>query len=85
MKKPMCLLPIAGQYEQIINAHYIEKLALGIAAEKLDQDTLARFLTQLENPIPDDPNILWPNNNKFFQILQNQLNKLDKPISIAIS
>ncbi|HIJ51555.1 MAG TPA: hypothetical protein HPP66_00175 [Planctomycetes bacterium] len=85
LKKPMCLLPVAGQYEQIINAHYIEKLGLGIAGEKLDEELLGRFLDQIEKPIPDDERILWPDNDKFFGILQEVLHKLAKPISIELT
>ncbi len=83
LKKKMLLLPLAGQYEQIINAHYIEKLGLGISAEKLDERVLAWFLEQTDKPMPDDENILWPDNEKFFQILQAELNKLPSPISIV--
>lgn len=85
LKKPMYLLPITGQYEQIINAHYIEKLGLGVSAEKLDKDVLGRFLEQLDKPMPDDGRILWPDNDKFFGILQDVFNKLEEPISIGVS
>jgi len=84
LKKKMLLLPVAGQYEQIINAHYIEKLGLGVSAEKLDEKVLARFIDELDRPMPDDERILWPDNDKFFQILQEVLNKLHKPISITL-
>ena len=82
LKKKMLLLPVAGQYEQIINGHYIQKLGLGISAEKLDDAILAKFLDELDKPIPDDSRILWPDNDRFFQILQDELNKLHRPISI---
>jgi len=85
LKKPMCLLPITGQYEQIINAHYIEKLGLGVSAEKLDEDVLGRFLEQLDKPMPSDERILWPDNDKYFRILQDVLNNLEVPISIGLS
>ena len=85
LKKKMLLLPLAGQYEQIINAHYVQKLGLGISAGKLDEPVLARFLDELDKPMPTDERIIWPDNDKFFQILQQVLNKLDNPISIAIS
>jgi uncharacterized protein (TIGR00661 family) len=85
LKKKMLLLPLAGQYEQIINAHYIEKLGLGISAEKLDEMVLARFLNTLNRPMPSDERIIWPDNDKFFKILQDVLNKLDNPISIGLS
>ena len=84
LKKKMLLLPLAGQYEQIINAHYIQKLGLGISCEKLDVTVLARFLDELDKPLPSDERIIWPDNDKFFQVLQSVLNKLHKPISIAL-
>jgi len=85
LKKKMLLLPLAGQYEQIINAHYIEKLGLGISSEKLDVAALTRFLDEIARPMPADERILWPDNEKFFKILQNQLNKLKTPINITLS
>jgi uncharacterized protein (TIGR00661 family) len=85
LKKKMLLLPLAGQYEQIINAQYIEKLGLGISAEKLNETVLARFLDTLNRPMPSDERIIWPDNERFFKILQDILGKLDRPISIAVS
>jgi uncharacterized protein (TIGR00661 family) len=84
LKKKMLLLPVAGQYEQMINAHYVEKLGLGVSAEKLDEDVLERFIGELNKPMPDNERILWPDNEKFFRILQDVLNRLHKPISIAL-
>jgi uncharacterized protein (TIGR00661 family) len=82
LKKPMCVLPVAGQYEQMINAHYVQKLGLGIASESLDEETLARFLDGLDKRMPDDERILWPDNDKFFAVLEEVLNRLEKPISL---
>lgn len=72
------------QYEQIINTHYVQKLGLGISAESLDEAVLARFLEELDKPMPNDERIIWPNNDRFFQILQEVLNRLDCPIGIAL-
>jgi len=85
LKKKMLLLPLAGQYEQIINAHYVQKLGLGISSEKLDEAIIARFLDVLDEPMPGDERIIWPDNEKFFRILQEVLNRLHSPISIALS
>ena len=82
LKKKMLLLPLAGQYEQIINAHYFQKLGLGISSDKLDEAIIARFLDVLDEPMPGDERIIWPDNDKFFDILQSELNKLDTPVSI---
>ncbi|MHC4356959.1 MAG: glycosyltransferase family protein, partial [Planctomycetota bacterium] len=84
LRKKMLLLPLAGQYEQIINGQYIEKLGLGISADKPDEETIARFLDELDKPVPTDERILWPDNERFFEILQAELNKLDAPVSIEL-
>jgi uncharacterized protein (TIGR00661 family) len=84
LKKKMLMLPLTGQYEQIINAYYIEKLGLGISAKKLNKAVLTKFLNELDKPMPDDKRIIWPDNDRFFGILQEVLNKLHKPISIAV-
>ncbi len=83
LRKRMLLLPLAGQYEQIINAHYAERLGLGVSSLWLDEAVLARFLDQIDGPMPQDDRILWPDNRKFFEALQGILSRLDTPISIA--
>jgi len=84
LKKRMLLVPLANQYEQIINAQYVQKLGLGVSSEKLDEAAVAQLLDQLDKPMPGDERILWPDNEKFFQILQNVLDKLENPVSIAL-
>ncbi|MHC4637077.1 MAG: glycosyltransferase family protein [Planctomycetota bacterium] len=84
LRKKMLSLPIAGQYEQIINAHYIEKLGLGVSSDELDEAALKRFLKTVDEPMPDDERILRPNNEKFFEILQQSFDKLHRPISIGL-
>jgi len=84
LRKKMLLLPVAGQYEQIINAHYIEKLGMGLSSERLDETILARFLEEIDRPMPSDERIIWPDNDKFFKVLQSVLNELHSPISIDV-
>ena len=82
-KKKMFLLPLPCQYEQTINAHYIEKLGLGISAKSFDGESLKRFLDDLDRPIPmDDERIIWPSNEKFFNCLKQQFEKLSLPVEI---
>jgi len=83
-RKKMLLLPLAGQYEQIVNARYFEKLGLGIAARRLDEAVLRRFLGELDGPTSQDDRILWPDNEQFFATLETVLNRLPTPISIAV-
>jgi uncharacterized protein (TIGR00661 family) len=84
LRKRMLLLPLAGQYEQIINAHYAEKVGLGMASRSLEEPALRRFLQQIETPLPPDGRILWPDNDKFFEALQDVLSKLDIGVRITI-
>jgi uncharacterized protein (TIGR00661 family) len=44
LRKPMLAIPLAGQFEQIMNARYLEKLGFGVAADQIDEPALERFL-----------------------------------------
>ena len=44
LRKPMLALPLAGQFEQEMNARYLERLGYGTAADVLDEAALGRFL-----------------------------------------
>lgn len=70
LRKKMLLLPIDGQYEQMVNAHYVQKLGLGLAPSRLNAGTLAEYLTLTDTPMPDHPEILWPDNEGFFRMLE---------------
>ena len=47
LRKPMLALPLAGQFEQEMNARYLERLGYGTADRVLDEASLERFLEQL--------------------------------------
>ncbi|MFA5784793.1 MAG: glycosyltransferase family protein [Phycisphaerae bacterium] len=81
-RKKMLLLPIKGQYEQIINAHYIEQFGLGLSRNEITEQSLSEFIAEMEKPMPQDERILWPSNEKFFDVLQQRLNQLSEPIKI---
>jgi uncharacterized protein (TIGR00661 family) len=44
LRKPMLALPLAGQFEQEMNARYLERLRFGTAARALDEAALELFL-----------------------------------------
>ena len=79
----MLLLPLAGQYEQFINAHYVQLLGLGLSRNELNEQNISDFLAETQKLMPDDERILWPSNERFFEVLQQQLGKLDKSITLA--
>jgi uncharacterized protein (TIGR00661 family) len=49
LKKPVLAVPVQGQFEQFLNARYLDKTGYGRFAASLDDaDVLTRFAEQLE-------------------------------------
>ena len=46
LHKPMLSVPVGGQFEQVLNALYLEKLGYGLCAEELTEDRLREFLAR---------------------------------------
>lgn len=46
--KPYLATPVSGQFEQTMNARYIEHLGYGLAADEFDADVVAGFLRRLD-------------------------------------
>ncbi len=84
LRKKMLLLPLVGQYEQLINARYVEKLGLGVWSKQVDEAVVSRFLERIGAPMPQDDRILWPDNEKFFETLRDVLSRLMLPVGIDI-
>ncbi|MBM7118584.1 MJ1255/VC2487 family glycosyltransferase [Archangium primigenium] len=47
LRKPMLTLPLKGQFEQVLNALYLEKLGYGMHASELTVDVLRDFLQRV--------------------------------------
>lgn len=48
LRKPMLSVPIGGQFEQVLNALYLEKLDYGMHAKALDGQVLGQFLERVD-------------------------------------
>ena len=78
LRKPMLLSPIADQFEQEINAHYVQKLGIGHACNHPTPDILRDFLRNLphyqaqlnQTPVPS----LQPTLHHIERILQKTNN-----------
>ena len=44
LRKPMLSVPVGRQFEQVLNARYLEQAGYGRAAVEIDSPTLKRFL-----------------------------------------
>jgi uncharacterized protein (TIGR00661 family) len=49
LRKPMLAVPLAHQFEQDMNARYLERLGYGMRADAVDGATLERFLGALDD------------------------------------
>ena len=47
-EKPMLLVPIAHQYEQLLNAHHVVKLGTGMAVHRLSPEKIDEFVDRME-------------------------------------
>lgn len=47
LEKPMLLVPIAAQYEQLLNAHHVQKVGAGVAVPRLTEEAIHEFVDQL--------------------------------------
>jgi uncharacterized protein (TIGR00661 family) len=48
LRKPMLSVPIAGQFEQVLNALYLQQLNYGMHAKELNGQVLGEFLERLD-------------------------------------
>lgn len=46
LQKPMLSVPLAGQFEQVLNARYLEKLGYGLCRETIDLDDVQELLAR---------------------------------------
>lgn len=44
LRKPLLAIPVEGQFEQVLNAHYVEALGYGYSNDQLDVATIQHFL-----------------------------------------
>ena len=75
-RKRMLLLPVQGQYEQVINAQYAERFGLALNRTSLNAEALARYIEAIDKPISDCDGVLWPDNRAFFHILEETINRV---------
>jgi uncharacterized protein (TIGR00661 family) len=78
MKKPIYAFPIKNQFEQYMNAAYIDKLRYGRHFEDLSVDSLKAFLYDLENYSKHLSHYKQNGNKVLFDRLNGQL-KMLKP------
>lgn len=74
--KPYLATPVKGQFEQIINARYIDYLGYGIEDENIDEYTIKAFLKDLNIFKRNLMSYQRKDNYEFFEKLQEKINSL---------
>lgn len=75
-RKPMLLVPIFRQFEQMVNAEYIQRLGAGRAVSRIDYESLDAFLRSLDEWTVPSEGILYPDKERFFVILEQTLGRI---------
>jgi len=62
LRRPVLSVPVTGQFEQVMNARYLERMGYGLGRDRLTPDAVAEFLARLpefaaalDARPPDDP------------------------------
>ena len=75
LHKPMLSVPVVGQFEQEINALYLEKLGYGMYAKKLDRSVLDAFLSRVPKCAEALKGYEQNGNKQMIAALEEQLEK----------
>jgi uncharacterized protein (TIGR00661 family) len=75
LHKPFLSVPIGGQFEQVLNALYLQQLGYGMHAPQLTEETLGAFLERLPEFERALEGYQQEGNERFFQALDVQLER----------
>jgi len=75
LRKPMLAVPLRGQFEQVLNARYLEIDGYGMAADLVDEDSLSAFVESLPEYEESLETYSQDGNSLLFEALDEQLDK----------
>jgi uncharacterized protein (TIGR00661 family) len=76
--KPYLAIPVGNQFEQVINAVYLEKLGYGIFCEAISAEIIQEFLEKIPEYQKNLEKYPKEDNSKIFREIDETLNKLCK-------
>lgn len=74
LKKPVLSCPIKKQFEQQINAYYLDKIKCGKKSEEITKEEIEKFCNEIKTYKKKLEKIKWKDN--FFEEMDNILDKL---------
>jgi uncharacterized protein (TIGR00661 family) len=75
--KPIFAVPVQHQYEQILNARYIEELEYGLMAEHIDAELLRVFLAEAPKYASRTSKHRQDGNRELFQVVDHLLARIE--------
>lgn len=76
LHKPYCAFPVKHQFEQLINAYYLEKYNYGTYMEEVTVEGISGFLKNIEKYKKALSTYKQDGNKEFFDTLKNVLNQV---------
>jgi len=81
--KPVLSIPVKKQFEQIVNAIYLDKLGYGEFHEEINEDIIKKFLSRLDIYRKSIDSYKYPGNSKVFEALDKNIDKYSKKYKIT--
>ena len=78
-KKPIYSLPLKNQFEQMLNAHYLEKLGYGLYDLEPSKERIKEFLNNLDKFKNNIKKHNFNGNKEFFKILDKEIKTFKSP------
>lgn len=78
LKKPVYSVPVKGQFEQILNAIYLDKLGYGEFHEEINKNSLEKFIRKLPKYQKNLKTYYGGDNKALIQELENSIEKYAK-------
>lgn len=76
--KPIFSVPVRNQYEQVLNARYLEELGWGLAAEQIEADVLRLFLEEVPKYATRVARHRQDGNRELYDVVDKLLGKFEK-------
>jgi len=77
-RKPILSIPVSGQFEQVLNAYYLEKMGFGMFLESVEQPKLAEFFGNIDHYMRHLEAIEWDGNEEFLKEFASAIHSLER-------
>lgn len=78
LKKPIYSIPAIGNFEQLLNGYYVDKLGYGEMHKKINVETLKNFLNNLDNYQKNLNNVKNSDNSGIIKELEKSIKEFSK-------